>query len=343
MDYIGTHTGTDDARDLTETVKENAYTPFTEFDEGALFITDAGDGVIGARVENSNYTNTRHAVETALGDLLSVDSDPAYLVVSTDDAADRSSFLQSQPQQLYEFVDGNFPVVVHDAATGQAQQYSVDELVHAANTDYTPQGETPDDIGTFTVESPYTEIMADDAVDRIAAWRDAAYDELENRLSAIDMNSDDPMDDVMREATDAFMTVDEKPEDVLAELHGYADDAQQNAHEPYSSYPVGVALLDRDGRVFSGQNMEDDDISYTMHGEGNAFTTAVTWGLERGDPVFLDVHTEGETPPFPCGLCRQTAAEFADDDMVIGAIGKDGSDVEAYSTLGWHLQDMFRL
>jgi cytidine deaminase len=52
--------------------------------------------------------------------------------------------------------------------------------------------------------------------------------------------------------------------------------------------------------------------------------------MERGDPVLLDVHTEGDDPPFPCGLCRQTAVG-ADDDTV------------AYSTLGRHLPDLFRL
>lgn len=342
MDYTGTFSGTDDAIQRAEDAREQAYTPFTGPKEGALIVTDDGYGVVGSRVENSNYTNTRHAVETALGDVLATGSAPEYLVLSTDNVS-RGSFLKSKPQLLYEFVDGDFPVLVHDVQTGEVQQYSVDEIVQSVGADGLGAGQDIDDLGAFHIDAPHTTIEAENAVERIDTWRDAAYDELGDRLPGIELSSDDPMEDVMREAKDAFWTVDEKPDDVLKELQGYAQNSQEDAYEPYSNYPVGVSLLTQDGRVFFGQNMEDQDISHTMHGEGNAFTTAVTWGMERDDATVLTIHSESDAEPFACGLCRQTAAEFADEGMILSALGKDDSDIEAYSTLGRHLPDMFRI
>jgi len=340
VDYTGVYAGTGEAVRIAAAAREQSYAPFHGPAEGALFVTDDGDGVVGSRVENSNFTNTIHAVETALGDVLAADGDPAYLVVSTDNSGE-GSFLSAQPGQLYEFVDGDFPVIVHE--DDAVEQYTVDAIVTQPGRGGFQGGDDPDRLPAFDIDQPYTVMDADDAADQVDAWRDAAYRELEQRLDDIDYGPDDPVDTVMVAAQQSFHAVDAKPDDVLAELHGHAEDAQQEAHDPYSDYPVGVVLLDRDGRLFPGQNMEDADIGTTLHGEGNAFTTAVTWGLERGDPVFLDVHAESEEPPFPCGLCRQTAAEFADPETLLGAIGADDSDVEEYSTLDRHLPDMFRL
>lgn len=82
------------------------------------------------------------------------------------------------------------------------------------------------------------------------------------------------------------------------------------AHAPYSSYPVGAALLVRSGRVFSGCNVENATFGLTVCAERSAVLQMVAAG-ER-DPVALAVATRAPAAA-PCGLCRQTLAEFALD------------------------------
>ena len=86
---------------------------------------------------------------------------------------------------------------------------------------------------------------------------------------------------------------------------------RERAYAPYSSYPVGAALRVRSGRVFTGCNVENATFGLTVCAERGAVLQMIAAG-ER-DPVALAVATRGPTAAAPCGLCRQTLAEFALD------------------------------
>jgi cytidine deaminase len=96
---------------------------------------------------------------------------------------------------------------------------------------------------------------------------------------------------------------------------------RKHAHAPYSGYSVGAALLTASGRIFTGCNVENASYGLSICAERSAIVQMVAAG-ER-DPVALAVVTPGtsrlgpdvESPAIgaPCGMCRQTLAEFAED------------------------------
>jgi cytidine deaminase len=85
--------------------------------------------------------------------------------------------------------------------------------------------------------------------------------------------------------------------------------ARENAYAPYSGYRVGAAVETEDGQIFAGCN--DENISYglTICAERAAITAMVHGGGKKLVAVTV-VTQDGGTP---CGMCRQTLAEFASD------------------------------
>jgi cytidine deaminase len=84
--------------------------------------------------------------------------------------------------------------------------------------------------------------------------------------------------------------------------------ARVNAHAPYSKFKVGAAVLERDGRIFGGCNVENASYGLTVCAERNAAFKAVSEG--GGDLIAMALVTETDEPVTPCGACRQVLAEF---------------------------------
>jgi cytidine deaminase len=101
------------------------------------------------------------------------------------------------------------------------------------------------------------------------------------------------------------------PEDLIQE----ARDVLANAHVPYSEYRVGAALRTADGTVFVGCNIENANYSNSLHAEEVAIAEAVKNGYTEFDRLAVSSGVrDGVTP---CGMCRQTLAEFCDEDLVV--------------------------
>ncbi len=86
------------------------------------------------------------------------------------------------------------------------------------------------------------------------------------------------------------------------------------SYVPYSGYPVGAALLARDGRVFTGCNVENAAYGNTMCAERTALFKAVSEGAREFEAVAIAARGSA---PFPCGACRQSLYEFAPDLRVM--------------------------
>lgn len=109
-------------------------------------------------------------------------------------------------------------------------------------------------------------------------------------------------------------------EDML-ELYELAVEVRANAYAPYSGFRVGAALRTRDGRVFTGVNVENASFPVTICAERGALMSAVAAGVREFEAVA--VVTDAVEPAAPCGMCRQMLAEFGLDLMILGA-GREG-------------------
>lgn len=127
-------------------------------------------------------------------------------------------------------------------------------------------------------------------------------------------------------------------DEALASLVADALAAQATAYAPYSNYHVGSAVLASDGRVFRGANIENASYGLTVCAERNAVAAAVLAGARRITAVA--VLTASSPPAAPCGICRQTLAEFASDDCLI--VMRNGHGEERRMTLGDLLPQAFR-
>jgi cytidine deaminase len=108
-----------------------------------------------------------------------------------------------------------------------------------------------------------------------------------------------------------------------------ARSALTDAYAPYSSYRVGAALRTADGTVVVGCNIENANYSNSIHAEEVAIAEAVTTGhTEFAKLAVTSAARDGVTP---CGMCRQTLAEFCDESFPI--VCDRGDDTDEY-TLG---------
>ncbi|WP_207587772.1 cytidine deaminase [Halomontanus rarus] len=116
-----------------------------------------------------------------------------------------------------------------------------------------------------------------------------------------------------------------------SDLIDAAREIQSRAHVPYSEYPVGAALETADGEVFVGCNLENANYSNSLHAEEVAISEAVKEG--HREFVRLAVSSGRRDGVTPCGMCRQTLAEFCDDDLVVLCDEGEGESPTEY-TLG---------
>lgn len=95
-----------------------------------------------------------------------------------------------------------------------------------------------------------------------------------------------------------------------------ARDARRKAHAPYSGYKIGAAVVDADGRIFSGCNVENASYGGTVCAERVAIFKAVSEGARKPFREICVVSDAKEPWP-PCGFCRQVIAEFASPKTII--------------------------
>jgi cytidine deaminase len=87
--------------------------------------------------------------------------------------------------------------------------------------------------------------------------------------------------------------------------------ARENAHAPFSKFRVGAAVLDAEGRIHTGCNVENATYGLTLCAERVAIFKAISEGARSFTRVAVVADTANLTPP--CGACRQILWEFCGD------------------------------
>ncbi len=97
------------------------------------------------------------------------------------------------------------------------------------------------------------------------------------------------------------------------------------AYAPYSKFYVGAAILTADGRIFTGANFENVSFGAGVCAERVALGQA----LSRRKRSFTAICVCGKDANItPCGICRQSLAEFGDMDVI--CTNFDGSEIKEY-------------
>jgi cytidine deaminase len=94
----------------------------------------------------------------------------------------------------------------------------------------------------------------------------------------------------------------------IERLLAAAREAATRAYVPYSSFPVGAAVLTADGDVIAGVNIENASYGLTVCGERVAILRAASEGHRELRAVAVSAPLAPGTTP--CGACRQVMNEF---------------------------------
>ena len=120
------------------------------------------------------------------------------------------------------------------------------------------------------------------------------------------------------------------------ELIRKALEVRQKAYAPYSGFMVGAALLCKDGRIFTGCNIENASYGATNCAERTAFLKAVSEGYREFTAIAIaGGRKEAQSLEYcaPCGICRQVMSEFCDSDAFLVILPRSEEDYKSY-TLG---------
>lgn len=123
--------------------------------------------------------------------------------------------------------------------------------------------------------------------------------------------------------------------EVVNRLVEAAAAVRKNAHAPYSGFAVGAAVLDQEGRIHRGCNVENASYGLSVCAERHAVATAVAAGGGRIEA--LAVVTDTDPPATPCGACRQVLVEFGDYPVILANL----SGERVISRVGDLLPDAF--
>ena len=90
-----------------------------------------------------------------------------------------------------------------------------------------------------------------------------------------------------------------------------AKKVREKAYAPFSNFRVGAAVRTKEGKIYTGCNVESASYGLTVCAERIAIWKAVSEGEREFTDVAVVADTEELTPP--CGVCRQIIWEFCGD------------------------------
>jgi len=105
------------------------------------------------------------------------------------------------------------------------------------------------------------------------------------------------------------------------ELIEEARKIKEKAYSPYSNFKVGAALKTKDGKIFTGCNIENVSYGMSICAERVAVFKAVSEGHTEFESIAISASSNKTV--FPCGACRQVLAEFGDMKVYVDSVSDD--------------------
>ncbi len=104
---------------------------------------------------------------------------------------------------------------------------------------------------------------------------------------------------------------------LVSTLFEHAHAASEKAYSPYSGVRVGASILDDNGHIHSGCNVENSSYGLTQCAERNALAAAVNAGVGKGQATVILIYATGFDVLAPCGACRQVMSELMARDAIV--------------------------
>jgi cytidine deaminase len=110
-------------------------------------------------------------------------------------------------------------------------------------------------------------------------------------------------------------SLDKKTIEILIDK---AFDMLNFAYVPYSQYTVGAALLAKNGKIYTGCNIENVSFGGTNCAERTALFKAISEGVKEFKAIAVVGGPQKKITDWctPCGICRQVLREFCDEDFI---------------------------
>lgn len=104
------------------------------------------------------------------------------------------------------------------------------------------------------------------------------------------------------------------------------------SYTPYSHFKVGAALLSKNGKIYTGCNIENAAYTPTNCAERTAFFKAVSEGVTEFEAICIVGGPEGVLEDYtpPCGVCRQVMMEFCRPEEFQIILAKGQEDYRIY-------------
>jgi cytidine deaminase len=114
------------------------------------------------------------------------------------------------------------------------------------------------------------------------------------------------------------------------DLVSTAKDARDNAYCRYSGFSVGAAIIDDNGRLHVGCNVENASYPLGNCAEAAAIAAMVQEGGKCIDRIAVAGGASEISSCTPCGGCRQRIFEFADENTIVISMD-DSKEWQRYS------------
>ncbi len=121
--------------------------------------------------------------------------------------------------------------------------------------------------------------------------------------------------------------------ELITKLIKKATQARKRAYVPYSNFQVGAAVLTKDGKIYTGCNIENSSYGLSNCAERTAIFKAISEGEKNFSAIAIIADTD--RPCSPCGACRQVIVEFGKDIDVIMSNLKGETLIKKADELLW--------